>query len=76
MDTCSCASAACYLSILLSSIFNIDQRDISGRHAFLEPNSNRRVHWNLRMVGQSGARRNSADWEGRGQRGGGGRCIG
>lgn len=31
----------CNLSIFLSSIFNIDQRSISGRHAFLKLESNK-----------------------------------
>ena len=45
----------CYnLNIFLYSIFNIAQRGISGRHAFLKPESSQNGQWNLRMVGQSG----------------------
>lgn len=43
----------CNLSIFLYSIFNIDQGGISGRHAFLKPESNKSGQWNLRMVGQA-----------------------
>lgn len=61
--------------IFLSSIFNIDQRGISGRHAFLKPESSKSGHWNLRMEGQSGARRKSAAPEGGVRAGWGGGCI-
>lgn len=59
----------CNLSIFLSSIFNIAQRGISGRHAFLKPEPNKSGHWDLRMVRLSGARSKSAAWEGREQSG-------
>lgn len=65
----------CNLSIFLSSIFNIDQRGISGRHAFLKPESSKSGLWNLRMEGQSGARRKSVALEGGVRAGLGGGCI-
>lgn len=66
----------CYnLNIFLYSIFNIAQRGISGRHAFLKPESSQNGQWNLRMVGQSGPQLGDRErgegrtgW-GRGQRG-------
>lgn len=44
----------CNLSIFLYSIFNIDQGGISGRHAFLKPESNKSGQRNLRVAGQAG----------------------
>lgn len=62
----------CNLSIFLYSIFNIDQSGISGRHAFLKPESNKSDQWNLRMVGQAGPGGKSTVGEGREQGGVGG----
>lgn len=60
----------CYnLNIFLYSIFNIAQRGISGRHAFLKPESSQNGQWNLRMVGQSGPQLGDRE---RGEQGGAG----
>lgn len=61
----------CNLSVFLHSIFNIDQGGISGRHAFLKPESNKNGQWNLRMVGQAGQ-----GGEGTAGRGGGAEQVG